>query len=208
MLRQPVSSWVLILGWTPSLYRGTIIQVKKRMEELRKKGLSLNIDWTPGHADIAGNEIADKLAKSAAEEAETMEHENRVVTATYIKTVETVSCEKKWRRRWNLTNSGRGLFEYRKEVCQKGSKLIKPKHLRVISKLRTGYCLNEYFHKIVIEKPYCKCGEVESREHYILECAELEDITRTTETETFTKSRHKHAVNVLVLGNEPERRTI
>ena len=65
------------------------------MEELREKGLSLNIDWTPGHADIAGNEIADRLAKSAGEEAKTMENEDRVVTATDIKTAAQVSCEKK-----------------------------------------------------------------------------------------------------------------
>ena len=90
---------LLILGWTPASYKGTINQVKKQMEELRKKGLSLNIDWTPGHADIAGNEIADRLAKSAAEEAETMEDEDRVVTATDIKTAVKVSCEKKWQRR-------------------------------------------------------------------------------------------------------------
>ena len=78
--------------------------------------MTLNIDWTPGHADIVSNKIADRLAKRAAEEAETMEDEDRVVTATDIKTAVKVSCEKKWQRRWNLTNSGRGLFEYRKEV--------------------------------------------------------------------------------------------
>ena len=44
-------------------YQGIINQVKKQVEELWKKGLSPNIDWTPGHADIAGNEIADRLAK-------------------------------------------------------------------------------------------------------------------------------------------------
>ena len=52
-------------------------------------------------------------------EGETMEDEDRVVTATDIKTAVKASCEKKWQRRWNLTNSGRGLFEHRKEVRSK-----------------------------------------------------------------------------------------
>ena len=43
----------------------------------------------------SGNEIADILAKSAAQEAETMEEEDRVVTAADIKTAVKVSCEKK-----------------------------------------------------------------------------------------------------------------
>ena len=135
----------LTLSWTPPSYQGIINKVKKQMEELRKKGLTLNIDWTSSHADIAGYEIADRLAKSAAEEAEAMEDEDRVVTATDIKRAVKVSCEKKWQRRWNLTNSGRGLFEYRKEICLKRSKLTKPKHPRALSKLRTGYCLVSLF---------------------------------------------------------------
>ena len=73
-----------------------------------------------------------------------------------------------------MTNFGRGLFKYREEVSLKRNKLTKPKHSRFLSKLITGYCLHEYFHKIgVSEKPYCTCGEVESRE---LECIELEDL--------------------------------
>ena len=40
---------------------------------LYKKGSSnykLKIHWTPGHANVNGNEIADRLAKEAAKEAE------------------------------------------------------------------------------------------------------------------------------------------
>ena len=38
---------------------------------------------TPGHADIAGNEIADQLAKTAAEEAERMPEVTNPVTALH-----------------------------------------------------------------------------------------------------------------------------
>ena len=35
-----------------------------------KNGIEIKIHWTPGHANVNGNEIADRLAKEAAKEAE------------------------------------------------------------------------------------------------------------------------------------------
>ena len=51
------------------------------------------------------------------------------------------------------------------------------KYPRVMAKLRTGYCMNEYLYKIgVVDTSYCQCGEVESGEHYIMECSNLQDL--------------------------------
>ena len=36
---------------------------------MREAGIEVEISWTPGHADIKGNEEADQMAKAAAEEA-------------------------------------------------------------------------------------------------------------------------------------------
>ena len=84
------------MGWKPSSYQETINQIKKQIEVLKQKGLRIAIDWTPGHADIAGNEIADRLAKEAAKEAEDMdENQERVITAVDIKTAVKTSCMKK-----------------------------------------------------------------------------------------------------------------
>ena len=92
------------------------------------------------------------------------ETEDRVVTIADIKTATKVSCMKKWQRRWNLTNSGRGLYAHRKVVgIKRKKKMVIQKYPRVVSKLRTGCCLNEYLQKIgVVDTPYCKCGEIES----------------------------------------------
>ena len=40
------------------------------MKTFQEKGVTIKIERTPGHANILGNEIADKLAKGAAQEAE------------------------------------------------------------------------------------------------------------------------------------------
>ena len=40
------------------------------MDILKPQNMKIELNWTPSHAEITGNGIADKLAKEAAEEAE------------------------------------------------------------------------------------------------------------------------------------------
>ena len=40
------------------------------MKRIQKNEIEIKIHWTPGHAKVNGNEIADRLAKEAAKEAE------------------------------------------------------------------------------------------------------------------------------------------
>jgi hypothetical protein len=40
------------------------------METLQQSGMRIELEWTPGHAEVQGNEIADRLAKEAAKEAQ------------------------------------------------------------------------------------------------------------------------------------------
>jgi ribonuclease HI len=40
------------------------------MKRIQKNEIKIKIHWTPGHANVNGNEIADRLAKEAAKEAE------------------------------------------------------------------------------------------------------------------------------------------
>jgi ribonuclease HI len=44
----------------------------------------MKMHWTPGHANVNGNEIADRLAKEAAKEAEQNQSYSRKVIARWF----------------------------------------------------------------------------------------------------------------------------
>ena len=77
-----------------------------------------------------------------------MDDDNRLITIVDIKTAARRSCKQKWHRQWEQTDKGRNLYAYTPIVDIKKNKYFKSKFPRIISKLRTGYCLNEYLHNV------------------------------------------------------------
>ena len=67
MLFSDSQSAVGILGWENKSHSSEILEIKQAKEILKSQNVTVELNWTPGHAEIAGNEIADKLAKEAAE---------------------------------------------------------------------------------------------------------------------------------------------
>ena len=67
----------------------------------------MDISWTPGHASIVGNEIADALAKEAATEARNQPECSRSTTIQEIKEANKKSQLSKWQSRWDNTEYGR-----------------------------------------------------------------------------------------------------
>ena len=59
----------LTLGWEAKNHKSTIHETKHDIQRIREAGIEVEISWTPGHANIRGNEEADRMAKEAAEEA-------------------------------------------------------------------------------------------------------------------------------------------
>ena len=45
-------------------------RIQQSLNILESDGTEVKIQWSPGHANIRGNEMADRLAKEAAKEAE------------------------------------------------------------------------------------------------------------------------------------------
>ena len=69
--------------------------------------------WTPGHATIAGNEIADRLAKDAAHQASEMPIDSSIVTNQDIKSAARKSIIFKWQQRWDISETGRFLYTFK-----------------------------------------------------------------------------------------------
>ena len=47
-------------------HRSIILEIKQTMDILKTQNIKIELNWTPGHAEIAGNKIDDKLAKEAS----------------------------------------------------------------------------------------------------------------------------------------------
>ena len=142
------------------------------------KGIKIEINWTPGHAEIEGNEIADRLTKQGADEAEEMPDVTEAVTILDVKAAIRESGFEKWQKRWEASSTGGHLFEFRESVRARSMKSTDIKIQKIITQLRTGYCtLNEYKYKTGLkDSPDCTCGETESVRHYIEDCKLYESV--------------------------------
>ncbi|VDI11801.1 Hypothetical predicted protein [Mytilus galloprovincialis] len=91
------------------------------------KSTLINLNWTPGHANIKGNDEADSLAKEAAKDAEILAVDDIVFTKQDVKKAARNSVTKKWQRRWENSNAGRHYFRFHPEVKNKVKKDFRQK---------------------------------------------------------------------------------
>jgi ribonuclease HI len=76
---------ILTLNWKSENYFQSINEIKSQINYPKEQGVVVSFNWTPGHASIKGNEIADQLAKEAAKEAEALELNTQVFTKQDIR---------------------------------------------------------------------------------------------------------------------------
>ena len=101
-----------------------------------------------------------------------------IVTIQDIKNSAKKSIVSKWQQRWDIYESGRFLHTFKPLVDSNLYLDLLSKDLfPTILQLRTGYCsLNEYRYKLnQCESSECVCGDIETVQHFILECPLYED---------------------------------
>ena len=169
---------ILTLNWASKHYIDTIRDIKESIEYLKTKGMTTVISWTPGHANIQGNDEADLLAKQAAESAKDLSSDENIYTIQDVKGAAHKSIIRKWQRRWDIGETGRTLYEKTSTVGSKVEYDFPSKeYFSLLIQLRTGYCrLNSYKHRTgqSTVEPICTCGDIETVSHYLLECPEYE----------------------------------
>ena len=145
----------------------------------KQHGIKVTFEWTPGHAEVKGNEIADKLAKEAAKEAEILDIADSHITVTKqdIKTAARMMVMKKWQHRWDMSEHGRYYYHFHEKINDKIQHDFPNKKIaNIVNNLRSGYCLNDYGHKICQNiDSTCECGERETVEHFVLHCKKYEE---------------------------------
>ena len=137
-------------------------EIRNKLCKLKGK---ITIQWTPGHVNVPGNELADQAAKKAAQEEE---HESIPCPVTYHSAVAMIKREIKDRPPQHPTVSK--TYEH---ISLKTDHTIKSrKDATLLAQLRTGHCnkLAAYQHRIDEQKsdicPRCDL-EPETVKHWI-----------------------------------------
>ncbi|XP_060593901.1 uncharacterized protein LOC132748336 [Ruditapes philippinarum] len=182
---------IIDLGWENKTHKVLSTEILQLRKELELADVTVNFDWTPGHAGIKGNDLADRLAKEAAKEAEEMETEDSlfVTSQSDIRHSARESVRIKWQRRWEIVETGRHLYGLKPQVQPKKINFHGLSNQRQLLQLQSGYCLNDYLNKIGAKNTsLCNCGEVETVTHFIEDCTLYETSRENLKKEIFLKT--------------------
>ena len=159
---------------------------------LNRKNLDntlVSLNWIAGHAEIEGNELADREAKSAATKRDMASPrqdlpktlQGRLPHSTSaIKQAHEAHLQRKWNDEWKISSCyahirSLDLSHTLKSFLRLTGQLPK-KHTAIYIQLRTGHIpLNKHLNRIKKSAtPYClQCGsnQIETVHHYLFNCS-------------------------------------
>ena len=135
----------LTVGWESISHRTTTQEEKSEINRLQELRVEVELPWSPGHANIKGNELADQQEKKAAQEAKDARGLQAVSSFGDVKMAAKESGNIKWQSRWETSDGDRNLYTFRPNMGH----TIKHSFAStvgesIISQLRIGYVgLNE-----------------------------------------------------------------
>ncbi|XP_078612824.1 uncharacterized protein LOC144882716 [Branchiostoma floridae x Branchiostoma japonicum] len=157
-------------------YNSLINTLRSKLSTLKSKGHTIQITWCPGHMGIPGNEIADKEAKLAAEEARNCQNYTSWTKQQAMKHIESQAHER-WNRRTKLNTRSQHMQKIATNMKKKGQTLGRRSTQVIINQLVSGHTrLNSYQNWMNPEiSPSCtNCGAVETTNHFLYHCPRYE----------------------------------
>jgi ribonuclease HI/exonuclease III len=158
--------------------RQAIQEIYTAIETLRRKNIHLSFRWTPAHAGVRGNELADELAAEQTSPSPYPGPKGPIAHQPLLQK-DTVQ----WQHvRATFQNKPYGKWIKTLDRALPGRHTRKlydsltSTQAAVLAQMRSGYCrLNGYLHKIqAVDSGLCQCGAPETVSHFLLECSRWE----------------------------------
>ena len=133
-----------------------------------------------------------------------MTEEDRTISQAEFRQAVKVHGLTAWQRQWDASEKGRFLYGLKPKVTMKTMFDYPNKKLyNQIAQLRIGYAkLNDYLYKIgVSDTKNCSCGEIETIEHYLLECENYFDQRERMRTSLFHQTGIVELTTEILLGS-------
>lgn len=151
-------------------------RILQQVGSLREHKVQIHLLWTPAHAGVEGNEMADQLAKQAA--SLKTQHDYHRPVSTYRGTLHRKIVDE-WRHEWHTSQKGKHLkkiddgFPARRALRAYSSLTRRQTYLLV--QLRTGHSWLATFAKLFgfRDDNKCVCGAVETVVHVVVDCPRL-----------------------------------
>ncbi len=153
-----------------SCHQNVIDNIQQDVAVLSGKGVSNNVYWIAGHANLAQNELADKAAKSAADSA--ANNAESQVSLSTLKALTRRNTQRKWQKAWNRSDSV--LHELFPVIPKLGYKSLHHRHAESkLIRVSSGHSrLNNHMHRLgLADDPFCDCGPArQTVSHVLMDC--------------------------------------
>ena len=156
----------------------TVVDTKITVDKMiTAYGIRVVLQWIPGHTNIDGNEIADKLSKIGAQQEQPL----KPTPYNTAKQMINNNYKEEWMNMWATGQKGRAVYQQMNKVNKKDAlHSLTRKEQTAIFRLRTQHVpLNFHLNRInpqhIPTCPLCPTP-LETTEHFLFDCPGLHDL--------------------------------